>query len=155
MIPGITIDLSDVMSKLLYCLLDQKDFDEIINYKEDLLLVDSSNSLFLFWIGYAYYHLKDIQNAQKYILSAWRLRDARLKQQHDIIQAYKMIMNGKMFEEYEKKFLSVLDSKEDIHGSQFQIFVLEELIYFSEKERKIDKQLEYYKRLHKMLRKLR
>jgi hypothetical protein len=87
------------------------------------------------------------------MISAWRNRNPHFKQEHELIQAYKLILNGKSFEDYEKKFLNALNDKEDIHGIQFQIFVLEELIYFSKKENKTERVLEYYEKLHNKLRK--
>ena len=151
--PGIVGDIKKINSYLLFSLLDKKAYDEIIQRKEEILLIDREKPLFLFCIGYAYYHKNDLVNAKKYMISAWRNRNPQFKQEHELIQAYKLILNGKSFEDYEKKFLNALNDKEDIHGIQFQVFVLEELIYFSKKENKTERVLEYYEKLHNKLRK--
>ena len=151
--PGIVGDIKKINSYLLFSLLDKKAYDEIIQRKEEILLIDREKPLFLFCIGYAYYHKNDLVNAKKYMISAWRNRNPQFKQEHELIQAYKLILNGKSFEDYEKKFLNALNDKEDIHGIQFQVFVVEELIYFSKKENKTERVLEYYEKLHNKLRK--
>ena len=151
--PGIVGDIKKINSYLLFSFLDKQAYDEIIQRKEEILLIDREKPLFLFCIGYAYYHKNDLVNAKKYMISAWRNRNPQFKQEHELIQAYKLILNGKSFEDYEKKFLNALNDKEDIHGIQFQVFVLENLIYFSKKENKTERVLEYYEKLHNKLRK--
>lgn len=69
-----------------------------------------------------------------------------------MIQAYYLVIYGKSYEKYEKKFLNVYKQAEYKNDLHFQIFLLEILIDFAKKEGKTQEVLKYYSVLHSKFR---
>lgn len=142
--------INTVCSLLFYSYLNDKNYNKIIESSKDMLERNINVVLCYVCLAISYYYLNDNENANKYILLAWKNKDYDEINfiNKEMISAYRLVINHKTFEKYEKKFLNIYQKALDKKDLHLQIYILETLINFAKKEDRTSKLIEYYSLLH-------
>ena len=101
--------INTVCSLLFFSYLNDKNYNKIIESSKDMLERNINVVLCYVCLAISYYYLNDNENANKYILLAWKNKyyDEINFINKEMISAYRLVINHKTFEKYEKKFLNI------------------------------------------------
>lgn len=142
-----------IYSLLVYMYLNAKRYEKLNKLCAYMIKYRVYEFLAYFCLGVSSFYENDWNKAKQYFTVAkkYKKTDEECCIDKMVIRAYRLVMNGRDFIEYEKKFLKIYQYSLDKNDMFLQMFILEVLVDLAKRENKTTELIKYYSLLHDKL----